>query len=159
LIKKIIILTLLLCCKSFAEDQDTKCIVNLIAESGDRFRKDHFYLPEHRTLVVYEQISSSQRNQEVYTDTGRALVNQYEDTFLCTKAATNAERSLPRKVKQLFEKFYSSQPSQKKKDSYLKSIFSSCERSSFTDLKIAVKQKRSQGALYKNGISGSVQED
>jgi|GEM_PF-3380156 len=134
-------------------DYDSLCVDALLKGSSEASRKNNIYLSEHRALISYTYYGS-ERTQDVYTETGKVFTDVEERNFVCTKKSDSPNRSLNKRVHELFEEAYSAKNSQGQKEAYLTSLFSSCNRSGFTELKSSLNQYRSSGAGLRDGVNG-----
>lgn len=125
-----------------AKDFNSLCVDSILKTSSKKIRADNEYLEKHRALVSYTYFEGD-KTQEVFTETGRTFLDEAQNTFVCTKTANNPERSLSKKIEQLFEQIYSSKKSKKEKEEYVAEVFATCSRSDFTSLKTNIAQKRS----------------
>lgn len=97
-----------------------------------------------KILVSYQKYKD-ETVQEVFTETG--MLQTYKSSFACVPTKNNPDRSLAKKLNELFVDFYKSQKKDKVKEKYLATVFSKCSRSSFVDLKASVGKIRSSGAV------------
>jgi len=129
-------------------DYDSLCVDSVLQGASQEVRRNNKFLSDFKTLVSYH-VSGSERVQTVYTDTGKVetnkVTNQHEKRFICISSESNVEKTLSQKTNELFEEVYHSKASQAQKKAYLSSVFSSCNRSSFGDLKVNINRRRVGG--------------